>query len=330
MDRRTIASRIVITTLGIAIGGTLGMASSVAIAQDYPNKPVRVINGFAPGGNVELVGRLVAQRMSDALGQPLVIESRPGAGTMVANQYVARQPADGYTLLLVSGAFPTLAATQRKLPYDAVNDFTWISSIIGYPLVALVRADSPYKSLDDLIAAAKAAPGRVTYPSPGVRSLIHLATEHFASVAGVELLHVPFRGGSETMTELMAGRLDVLFETLTLASGAIAGGKVRALAVTAPERVPGLPAVPAVAERFPGFEAHSFIGLAAPRDLPPAIAERLNAELRKALASPEIRQRFAELGGTARPQSPAEMRAFVTSEIARWRQVVEARRIEVE
>jgi tripartite-type tricarboxylate transporter receptor subunit TctC len=314
----------------LSIAFVIACTSLAAHAQDYPSRPLRIINGFPPGGNVDLVGRLIAQRLSEALRQPVFIESKPGAGTMIANDYVAKAPADGYTILLVSGAFPTVAATQRKLPYDPVHDFAWLTTIITYPLVAIVRPDSPLRSIDDLIATAKAQPGKLTFPSPGVRSLIHLAGELFCATAGVEMLHVPFKSSAETVTEVMTGRIDVLFETLTLASTHLQAGKVRALAITSARRVPQWPDLPTVAERLPGFETTSFIGMAAPRGTPAPIVQRLTDEFHKVLALPEIRQRFADLGGTPRPSTPEETAAFVGKEIAKWRQVVETRKIAID
>jgi tripartite-type tricarboxylate transporter receptor subunit TctC len=301
-----------------------------AHAQEYPSRPVRIINGFPPGGNVDLVGRLIAQKLSESIRQPVIVESKPGAGTMIANDYVAKAPADGYTILLVSGAFPTVAATQRKLPYDPIRDFAWLSTIVTYPLVAIVRPDSPLRTIDDLIAAAKAQPGRLTFPSPGVRSLIHLAGELFCATAGVEMLHVPYKSSAETVTEVMTGRIDVLFETLTLASTHLQAGKVRALAITSAQRVSHMPDLPTVAERLPGFETTSFIGMAAPRGTPAPIVQRLTEEFHKVLALPDIRQRFADLGGTPRPSTPADMAAFVEMEIVKWRRVVETRKISID
>ncbi|MSQ18716.1 MAG: tripartite tricarboxylate transporter substrate binding protein [Betaproteobacteria bacterium] len=307
------------------------VCTSISVhAQDYPSRPIRIINGFPPGGNVDLVGRLIAQKLGESLKQPVIVESKPGAGTMIANDFVAKAPADGYTILLVSGAFPTVAATQRKLPYDPVRDFAWLTTIFTYPLVAIVRPDSPLRSIDDLIATAKANPGKLTFPSPGVRSLIHLAGELFCATAGVEMLHIPYKSSAETVTEVMTGRIDVLFETLTLASTHLQAGKVRALAITSAQRVPHMPDLPAVAERLPGFETTSFIGMAAPRGTPGPIVQRLTEEFHKMLALPDIRQRFSDLGGTPRPSTPDETAAFIEKEIVKWRRVVEARKIAID
>ena len=308
----------------------LGLAAygpAALLAQDYPAKPVTLVNGFAPGGNADIVARLVAQKMGEVLGQQMVVENRAGAASMIANEYVARSQPDGYRLLLVSGAFPTQAATLANLPFDPLRDFTWVSLLISYPLVVTVNADSPLKTLADLIRSAKASPGKLNYPSPGNGSLFHLATEVFNASAGIEMTHVPFKGGSQQLTELMAGRLDVMFDTLSVVQPAIRSGRLRALAVTSPQRSAQLPGAPTAAESLPGYEASSFLGIAGPPGLAPAIVERLNAATRKLVDLAEIRQRFAELGGEPRAGSPEEMARYVAAAIAKWKVIADAKNI---
>ncbi|HUL94164.1 MAG TPA: tripartite tricarboxylate transporter substrate-binding protein, partial [Burkholderiales bacterium] len=188
---------------------------SLLPAQEFPSKPIRLMIGFPTGGNVDVVGRIVAQKMSEGLGQQVVPENKTGAGSIIANDYVAKSAADGYTLLVVSGAFVTQAATSRKLPYDPLRDFSWVSTIVSYPLVFSVRADSRFRSLDEFIAFVKSNPGKVNYPSPGMGTLYHLAGEMFVSMAGIDMQHVPFRGGSEPLTEVLSGRMELLIDALT-------------------------------------------------------------------------------------------------------------------
>jgi len=314
-------------TTVLAIG--MGYAPFPVAAQDYPSKPVKLIVPFPPGGNVDLGGRIVAQKMTEGFGRQVIAENRTGAGGVIANEFVAKSAADGYTLLVVSGALVTQAAVLKKLPYDPVRDFAWISTLVSYPLVLAVRADSSFKSLDQYIAYVRSNPG-ANYPSPGMGTLYHLAAEQFIAMAGIEMTHVPFRGGAEPLTEVLSGRMDLLFDALTNASPHIQAGKFRALAVSSPGRSPSLPGVPTVAESVPGYEASSFLGIAAPAGTPPAVVERLNREVRRIVDLPDIRSRFAEWGGQPMPGSPEDMRRHVEAEIAKWKRVVEARKIEIQ
>ncbi len=305
------------------------LTAAPAAAQDYPAKPVRLLVGFPPGGNVDVVGRIIAQKMGEGLSQQVLPENRTGAGSIIANEFVARSAPDGYTLLVVSGAFVTQAATMKKLPYDPLRDFSWISTIVTYPLLFSVRSDSRFRSLDEFIGFVKSNPGKLNYPSPGMGTLYHLAGEMFVSMAGIDMQHVPFRGGSEPLTEVLSGRMALLIDALTNSYPHIQGGKFRPLAVSSLERSPALPEVPTVAQSVPGYEASSFLGIAGPAGLPDAIVERVNREVRRVLALPDIGRRFAEWGGTPSPSSPEEMRRRVEGEIAKWKRLVEARKIEL-
>jgi len=305
------------------------LTAAPAAAQDYPAKPVRLLVGFPPGGNVDVVGRIIAQKMGEGLSQQVLPENRTGAGSIIANEFVARSAPDGYTLLVVSGAFVTQAATMKKLPYDPLRDFSWISTIVTYPLLFSVRSDSRFRSLDEFIGFVKSNPGKLNYPSPGMGTLYHLAGEMFVSMAGIDMQHVPFRGGSEPLTEVLSGRMELLIDALTNSYPHIQGGKFRPLAVSSLERSPALPEVPTVAQSVPGYEASSFLGIAGPAGLPDAIVERVNREVRRVLALPDIGRRFTEWGGTPSPSSPDEMRRRVEGEIAKWKRLVEARKIEL-
>ena len=312
--------------LAAALAGAL---STLALAQDYPSKPVRLVVGFPPGGNVDVVGRIVAQKMSEGLSQQVLPENRTGAGSIIANEFVAKSAPDGYTLLMVSGAFVTQAATMKKLPYDPLRDFSFISTIVTYPLVFSVRSDSRFRTLGEFIAFVKGNPGKINYPSPGMGTLYHLAGEMFVSMAAIEMQHVPFRGGSEPLTEVLSGRMELLIDALTNSYPQIQAGKFRPLAVSSPVRSASLPNVPTVADSVPGYEASSFLGIAGPAGLPDAVVERVNREVRRVLALPDIGRRFAGWGGTPSPSSPGEMRRRVEGEIAKWKRLVEARKIEL-
>ena len=306
------------------------LACAVAAAQEYPSKPVRLVVGFPPGGNVDVVGRIVAQKMSEGLSQQVVPENRTGAGSIIANEFVAKSAPDGYTLLVVSGAFVTQAATMKKLPYDPLRDFSFISTIVTYPLVFSVRSDSRFRTLGEFIAFVKSNPGKINYPSPGMGTLYHLAGEMFVSMAGIEMQHVPFRGGSEPLTEVLSGRMELLIDALTNSYPQIQARKFRPLAVSSVERSSALPEVPTVAHSVPGYEATSFIGLAGPAGMPPAVVERLNREARRILALSDVGQRFAEWGGTPSASGPEEMKRHVGAEIEKWKRVVAARKLELQ
>src|SRR6266511_2013303 len=305
------------------------LTAAPAAAQDYPAKPVRLLVGFPPGGNVDVVGRIIAQKMGEGLSQQVLPENRTGAGSIIANEFVARSAPDGYTLLVVSGAFVTQAATMKKLPYDPVRDFSWISTVVTYPLVFSVRSDSRFRTLDGFIGFVKSNPGKLNYPSPGMGTLYHLAGEMFISMAGIGMQHVPFRGGSEPLTEVLSGRMELLIDALTNSYPQIQAGRFRPLAVTSLERSASLPKVPTVADSVPGYEANSFLGIAGPPGMPGAIVERINREARRVVALPEIAQRFAEWGGAPSASSPEEMSRLVRAEIEKWKRVVETRKIEL-
>jgi tripartite-type tricarboxylate transporter receptor subunit TctC len=314
--------------LRLIVAATLSLATGFGMAQSYPDRPVRLIVGFPPGGSSDTVARVVAEKLTTSLGQPVIVENRPGAGGVTASEYVARAPKDGYTLLLATAGHSTAAAMRKELPFDAVRDFTWISTITTYPFVIATAPSAPYSSLGDLVAAAKAAPGKITYSSAGIGTSHHLLGEWLNSEAGIDLVHVPFKGGTSPLVEVVSGRVDVMIETMTLTLPQIRGGKLKALAVTSPESVDFLPGVPPATQTVKGLEFQSWLGLAGPAGLPPQVLERLNRELRAALELPDVRKRLADLGGAAAPVAPEVMRAQVEREIARWSALVEARKIE--
>jgi len=306
----------------------LALCAGVASAQVFPNKPLKLVTPFPPGGSADVIARLAADRLSDGLGQPVVVDNRPGAGGLVGNEYAAKQAPDGYTLLLITGAYPVQGAMMKSLPYDPLRDIAMVSMLTSYPFVISVRPDSPFKALGDIIAAAKANPGKLNYPSSGIGTVHHLSGELLCAMAAIDMTHVPFRGGASPLTELLGGRVDLLLEAMTLSIGQVRSGKLRPLAVTSLERWKALPDVPAVNETLPGYEVISFIGLGATGGTPAPVIERVNAEVRKFLAQPETAKRFVDLGGEPRATSPEEMRSFIERDIQRWKGVIEARHIQ--
>jgi tripartite-type tricarboxylate transporter receptor subunit TctC len=297
------------------------------LAQGYPDRPVRIVVGFPPGGSSDTVARVVAQHLSPLLGQPVVVENKPGAGGVIGSDQVAKAAPDGHTLLLATAGHSTAAAMMQKLPFDAVEDFAWITTVTTYPFAIATGADSNIKDLPDLIAKAKAAPGKITYSSAGVGTSHHLLGEWLSSLAGIEMNHIPFKGGTSPLTEVLSGRVDVMIETMTLVLPHMKSGKLRGLAVTSPEPKDYLPEVPPASRTVPGLVFQSWLGIAAPAGTPSSLVKRLNTDLRKVLAEPEVQKRLAALGGGAAPVSPEEMRSQVRSEIERWKKLVDGRNI---
>jgi tripartite-type tricarboxylate transporter receptor subunit TctC len=298
-----------------------------AHSQTYPDRPVRIVVGFPPGGSSDTVARVVAQHLSPLLGQPVVVENKPGAGGVIGSDAVAKAAPDGYTLLLATAGHSTAAAMMQKLPFDAVKDFAWITTVTTYPFAIATSSDSPIKSLEDLVKRAKASPGKITYSSAGVGTSHHLLGEWLSSQAGIEMNHIPFKGGTSPLTEVLAGRVDVMIETMTLVLPHLKSGKLRGLAVTSPEPKEYLPDVPPASKTVPGLVFQSWLGIAAPAGTPEPVVQRLNADLRKALGAPEVQKRLAALGGGAAPVNPDEMRRQVETEIERWKKLVESRGI---
>jgi len=304
------------------------LAAAAAWGQAFPTKPLRLVTPFPPGGSADIIARLTAQSVSEVLGQPVVVENRAGAGGVTGSEQASKQPPDGYTLVLITGAYPVYPAMLKAMPFDPLKDIAMVSMLTSYPFVISVVPESPFKSLGELIARAKANPGKLNYPSSGIGTVHHLSGELFNALAGTSIVHVPYRGGNAPLTETLAGRVDVLFEAMTLSIGQIQAGKLRALAVTSRERWKALPDTPTVQETLPGYEVNSFIGLGVTGGTPAAIVERLNAAVRKALETPDTRKRFVELGGEPAASSPEEMRSFIASEIEKWKKVVATRNLE--
>ncbi len=319
-----------VAKMGRAFGALVlaGWCASGVMAQTYPEKPIKLMLGFGPGGSTDVVARLMTQRLSPALGQPLVVDYRPGAGSAVAADVMAKSPADGYTILLMASAHATLGAMMKSLPYDTVNDFSWLSTLTAYPLTISVSPATSITSMASLIEQAKKAPGKLSYSSAGIGSAHHLVGEWINAEAGIEIVHVPFKGGGPALTEVIAGRVEVMIEASPAALPQIRGGKVRGIAVTSRRPLPNLPDLPSISDTLPGIEYESWQGLATAPRTPAPIVNRLNAEIRKALALPEVQKQFADLGGAAAASSPEEFRARVERDVVRLRAVVDKRKIE--
>jgi tripartite-type tricarboxylate transporter receptor subunit TctC len=296
--------------------------SSNAAADDYPSRPVRIIEGFGAGGTPDLVSRLTGQWLSDRLHQPFIVENRPGAGSNVATQAVISAPADGYTLLTCVTANAINASLYTKLNFNFIRDIAPVAGIYRFPMVLLVNPSVPIDRLAELIAYAKANPGKINMASPGIGTPMHVAIELFKMMAGVDVLHVPYRGPAAAMTDLIAGQIQAFIITLPTALGSIRAGKVRALAVTSASRSEVLPDVPSVGEIIPGFEAVSWNGTGAPRGTPAAIIDTLSGTITAGLADPGIKARIKDLSGETVPMRSAQFAKFIADETEKWARVV--------
>lgn len=288
----------------------------------YPTRPIQLIHGFGAGGNADVVARLVGQKLQESLKQPVVIEIKSGAGGSIASNYVAKAAPDGYNLVMLTGAHTVSAALRKSMPYDAVKDFAFLSTVSSFPFVVAVRAEHPARNLAELLAMARKDPDKTSFTSVGVGSTQHMVGELLGATAKVKLLHIPYRGGGAPVQAVIAGDVDVLTDTLTVATPHIKSGRLRALAVTSAEQWPSMPGVPPVSSVLPGFEVRSWLGLAAPAGTPAEIVQKLAADIHKALKSPDLQQALANAGSAATPSSPDEMRTMVGLEIARWRDVI--------
>ena len=298
-------------------------ASALAFAQSYPSKPVKVIVPFTAGSATDILARVMAEQFQKSMGQPFVVENRPGAGGIVGTEQAKNAAPDGYTLIMAgSGPFGINPGVYTHLPYDPLKDFELIGNIGLTPQCIVVGSQAPYKTLREFVAAAKAKPGEITFASLGNGSTSHLTMEAFQATAGIKLNHIPFKGSSEAQTQLMGGNVVSMSDTIPGVLAQVKSGRLRALGVAIPKRSPFLPDVPTVAEQgYPGFESVGWIGLAAPARTPAAIVDKLNGEIRKMLAAPEVKKKFDDLAFTAVGDSRQQFTAFVKSEITKWTKV---------
>jgi tripartite-type tricarboxylate transporter receptor subunit TctC len=317
--------------LRLAVGAVaMPAVSRVVRAQAYPSRSVRIVVGFAAGGSSDIGARLIGQWLQERLGQPFVIENRPGASTNIATETVVRAPPDGYTLLMVGPSSTINATLYDKLSFVFLRDIAPVASTIRQPQIILASPTLPAKNVPELIANAKANPGKITMASAGTGSSGHLAGEMFKMMAGVNLVHVPYRGAGPALTDLLGGQVLTSVVGTTGSIEYIRTGKLRALAVTTTTRAAALPDVPTVSEFLPGFDAGDLLGVGAPRNTPAEIVDQLNREINAALADPKIKARFADLGGTALALTPAEYGKLLADETEKWGKVIRAANIKSE
>jgi tripartite-type tricarboxylate transporter receptor subunit TctC len=309
--------------LHLAAGAAaLPAISRIARAQAYPSRPVRIVAPTAPGGAPDILARLIGPWLSGRLGQQFVVENRPGGGSNIGTEAVVRAPPDGYTLLLVSTTNAINATLYDRLNFDFLRDIAAVAGIIRLPFVIVVNPSVPAKTVPEFTAYAKANPGKINLGSPGIGTPGHVAGELFKMMAGVDLVHVPYRGGGPVMTDLLGGQVQVLFGSTSLTIEQIRAGKLRPLAVTTATRWEGLPDIPTVNDFVSGYEASAVFGLGAPRNTPAEIIDTLNKEINAALADPNTKARLADLGGTVLAGSPADFGKLIGEETEKWGKVV--------
>jgi tripartite-type tricarboxylate transporter receptor subunit TctC len=316
----------------VAIAGLLLVAPvGIARAQSYPARPIKLVVPFAPGGGSDSIARIVAQRVAQTIGQPIVVENRAGAGATIGGDAVAKSAPDGYTLLFATpGVQITNQYLMKKLPYDPVHDFSSVALVGWVPNVLVVHPSVPAKTVKELIELAKAKPNTLNFSSSGVGASSHLAGELFKSMAGIQITHVAYKGTGPSIQDLLAGTVQMAIDSINVLLPHIKSGGLRALAVSTPERNPALPDLPAIAETLPGFDATALVYVTAPAKTPRPIIDRVNREVSAALKSPEVRDRLLSLGFTAHASTPEELDARIKSETAKWKKVIESAGIKPE
>ncbi len=300
-----------------------GLCTSARAASDYPVRPVRWIVPYTAGGATDVLSRLICQHLSERLGQPFVVENKPGAGSNIGTQAVISSPPDGYTLLLISTANAINASFDPSLPYDFATDIAPVAGVARIPLVLVVNNDLPVHSVSDFIAYAKANPGKLSVASSGIGTSLHLSGELFKAMTGTEFVHVPYRGSAPGLSDVMSGQIQGMFDNVTSSFELVRSGKIRALGVTTPERSETMPDVPSISESVPGYETSSFYGVGVPRNTPQPIVDLLNREINAALSDPTIKQHIGQLGAVPISGDAAQFATMLAAETSRWRKVVE-------
>ncbi len=325
LDRR----RALALSAAFAAGSALPAFGPALAQHNWPQRSLRILIGTSPGGSPDIVGRLLADKLAERLGQSFSVENNTGGGGGIAAGMVSNAQPDGYNMTLLTAGYASGAAVG-KFPFDGDNTFGFLSMVCAYPFIYQVPKDSPIKSFDDLLQRAKANPGKITYVITSLGSIYHLIGSWVNAKAGVDLVPVPYRGSAAAVTDVLSGRVDVMLDTATSGFPRVTNGQFRALAVTSPARYPLLPQAPTVAETLPGVHYMSWLGMAAAPRTPRPIVDRLNAELRYALGLPDVQAKLKDGGNIATPTTPEEMREQITSEIATWKQLIEANSIKVQ
>lgn len=302
-----------------SVAMTVALPTAIQAQSPYPSKPIRIVHGYGPGSNPDTIARVISPGLVSALGQSIIVEPKPGAGERIAAQYVMNQPADGYTLYLITGGANVISATDPQVTFSTLKDFSYISTITLFPFALFVAANSPYRTLADLIAAARERPGKLNYGHAGTGNTLHLAVEVLQARTGIKIEPVAYKDQAQLITDVMVGRLDAAISTFTNFHSSLVSGQTRALAVTSQNRWPLNPEVRPVAEDVPGYEVVSWLGLAAPAGLPTDIANKLSDAVKSAVALPEVQTRLRDMGNEARASTPDAFRARVVADYDKWK-----------
>jgi tripartite-type tricarboxylate transporter receptor subunit TctC len=320
-------SKLILISSLFALG--MGAAISSAHAQNYPNRAVRLIVPLTTGSGADIAGRVVAKSLTDTWKQPVIVENRPGAGGLIGTGVVVNSEPDGYTLLVQSASYAANPAIYKKLPYDPLKSLIDVAILGQTPYVMITAADGPYKTIQDLIAAAKSKPGEITFASAGVGSSTHLAAEYFNQMMGIKLIHVPYKGSPEAIQDTMSGRTAFYMAPLDTAIGQLKGGKLRALGVTSKTRNAAVPDIPSIAEQgYSNFEIALWFGVWAPAGTPAAVVKKINTDMNQAMQDPEVKSAYEAKGIKATPMSPAEFSKFVREEMAKYLKIAKDANIE--
>jgi tripartite-type tricarboxylate transporter receptor subunit TctC len=307
--------------LALVAACALAMGSiAPAATQEWPQQTIKLIVAFGPGGGSDIVSRIIAQRVQEKLGQPVVVENRPGAGGLIGNEVVANAPKDGYTIGIMTAGQIIAAVMSKSMRYDMIKSFDSLGQVATAGLIIVTRPDYPASNVKELIAAAKAKPGKITFASPGFGATQHMSAELFKQTANIDMLHVPFRTSPEAIAAVLSGQVDVLFDTVSAVLGQVQGGQLKALAVTGKDRFPAVPNVPAAIESgmMPGYDVTTWYGFFAPRGTPPAVIAKLNKTFNEVIAEPEVREKLTKAGVVVKGSTPQEFGKFMESESAKW------------
>ena len=308
--------------LAVLLAALLGALAGPAQAADYPTRPVKFVVPYPPAGTTDVLARIVAQWLTEKMGQTFIVENKPGAGNNLGVDYVVNSPADGYTMLLVNPANGINATLYKNLNFNFIRDIAPVAGLVRTPNVMEVTPSLPVKTVAEFIAYCKANPGKLNMASSGSGTSVHLSGELFKAMTGCDMLHVPYKGAGPALMDLIGGQVQVIFDNLPSSVGHIKSGKLRALAVTSQEREPSMPALPTIGETVPGYEATAWFGIGMPKNTPKDIVDKVNAEVNRALADPKFRERMAELGGKPIAGSPEDFGKIIVAETAKWEKVV--------
>ena len=308
--------------LAVLLAALLGALAGPAQAADYPTRPVKFVVPYPPAGTTDVLARIVAQWLTEKMGQTFIVENKPGAGNNLGVDYVVNSPADGYTMLLVNPANGINATLYKNLNFNFIRDIAPVAGLVRTPNVMEVTPSLPVKTVAEFIAYCKANPGKLNMASSGSGTSVHLSGELFKAMTGCDMLHVPYKGAGPALMDLIGGQVQVIFDNLPSSVGHIKSGKLRALAVTSQEREPSMPALPTIGETVPGYEATAWFGIGMPKNTPKDIVDKVNAEVNRALADPKFRERMAELGGKPIAGTPEDFGKIIAAETAKWEKVV--------